>query len=102
MPSHRMITFCFLPRRTGGRNSATICFLNLVLKIIYLYVPLALNSARLRQKKLMLPSDSGDSARFPRLALAYLRRMLLVVSPCLRGSFFDSSDRLLRVSAPPR
>ncbi len=33
MPSHRMITFWAPRSREGGRNSATICCLNLVLNI---------------------------------------------------------------------
>ena len=33
MPSHKMMTFCFADECEGGRNSATISFLNLVLNI---------------------------------------------------------------------
>src|SRR5882762_2168014 len=33
MPSQMMMTFCLFPARTGGRNSATISFLNRALNI---------------------------------------------------------------------
>jgi hypothetical protein len=33
MPSQRIMTFCFLAARVGGKNSATICFLKRVLNM---------------------------------------------------------------------
>ena len=38
MPSHKMMSFCFLLGRDGGRNSLTMSFLNRVLNIFRHYL----------------------------------------------------------------